>query len=116
MRSRSGCRARAHDRDRGAARVASGIVTGCLLAVARAAGETAPLLFTRSATAYGLNRLFTSANSALPLQIFRDATSAYVAASDRAWARALVLIMICLLLTIAARIVATRGPSLSDQR
>lgn len=96
---------------------ASGLTTISMLAVARAAGETAPLLFTsfgnRFVTGWGD---FTSADSALPLLIFRDAGSAYAPARDRAWAGALVLITICLLLTIAARIVATRGPSLSDQR
>lgn len=96
---------------------ASGLTTVAMLSVARAAGETAPLLF----TSFG-NRFVTgwtdvtSADSALPLLIFRDAGSAYDAARDRAWAGALVLIVFVLVLTIAARIVATRGPSLSEQR
>jgi phosphate transport system permease protein len=96
---------------------ASGLTTVSMLAVARAAGETAPLLF----TSFG-NRFVTgwtdvtSADSALPLLIFRDAGSAYDAARERAWAGAFVLITIVLLLTILARVIATRGPSLSEQR
>jgi phosphate transport system permease protein len=96
---------------------ASGLTTISMLAVARAAGETAPLLF----TSFG-NRFITgwtdvtSADSALPLLIFRDAGSAYDPARQRAWAGALVLISLVLILTILARVIATRGPSLSDQR
>ena len=87
-----------------------------MLAVARAAGETAPLLF----TSFG-NQFVTGfsdvggPDSALPLLIFGDSGSAYDAAKQRAWAGALVLIAIVLVLTIVARVIATRGPSLKDR-
>ncbi|HEY5927385.1 MAG TPA: phosphate ABC transporter permease PstA [Kofleriaceae bacterium] len=85
-----------------------GIVSGCLLAVARAAGETAPLLFTiGAATAYNPH-LFTDANTALSVQIFGNATSSFVAAQDRAWGAALTLVVLTFLLTMIARIVSAR--------
>jgi phosphate transport system permease protein len=89
---------------------ASGLVTVVMLAIARAAGETAPLLFTSFGNQFatGVTDLG-SPDSALPLLIFRGAGSSYAAARDRAWAGALVLISIVLLLTILARVVAGRG-------
>jgi phosphate transport system permease protein len=85
-----------------------GIVSGCLLAVARAAGETAPLLFTiGAATAYNPH-LFEDANTSLSLQIFGNATSSFVAAQERAWGAALTLVILTFLLTLVARIVAAR--------
>jgi phosphate transport system permease protein len=84
---------------------APGIVSGALLAVARAAGETAPLLFAvGAATAYNPH-LFDQANTALSLQIFGNATSSFVAAQDRAWGAAFTLIAVTFLVTLAARIV-----------
>ena len=88
---------------------APGLVTATMLAVARAAGETAPLLF----TSFG-NRVvtgwtnFNGPDSALPLLIYRGARSAYAPAQERAWAGALVLISMVLLLTITARLIASR--------
>jgi phosphate transport system permease protein len=85
-----------------------GIVSGSLLAVARAAGETAPLLFaTGAATAYNPN-LFREANTALSVQIFGNATSSFVAAQDRAWGAALTLVLLTFLITLVARIVTAR--------
>ncbi len=85
-----------------------GIVSGCLLAVARAAGETAPLLFTVGAsTAYNLH-FFDGANNALPPQIFENAKAAAVAQNDRAWGAALTLILLTFLITLIARIVTAR--------
>ena len=85
-----------------------GIVSGCLLAVARAAGETAPLLFTiGAATAYNPH-LFENANTSLSIQIFGNATSSFVAAQERAWGAALTLVILTFLLTLVARIVAAR--------
>jgi phosphate transport system permease protein len=84
---------------------APGIVSGSLLAVARAAGETAPLLFAvGAATAYNPH-LFDQANTALSLQIFGNATSSFVAAQDRAWGAAFTLIAVTFLVTLVARIV-----------
>lgn len=82
----------------------SGIITGVMLAVARAMGETAPLLL----TALG-NDLFVETNptkrmSTLSLQIFDNAITGYRAAQARAWAGALTLIAIVLIFTIAARL------------
>jgi len=85
-----------------------GIVSGCLLAVARAAGETAPLLFTvGAATAYNAH-LFSEANTALSVQIFGNATSSFTAAQDRAWGAALTLVVLTFSLTLIARIVTAR--------
>jgi phosphate transport system permease protein len=85
----------------------AGIVTGVLVAVARIAGETAPLLF----TAFGNS--FWSVNlskpiASLPLQIFTYAISPYDEWHRLAWAGALVLISVVLIISLAARF-ATRG-------
>jgi phosphate transport system permease protein len=82
----------------------AGIATGALVAVARIAGETAPLLF----TAFGNQFWSTSVRepiAALPLQIFTYAISAYDEWHRLAWAGALVLISLVLLISIAARLV-----------
>lgn len=85
-----------------------GIVSGCLLAIARAAGETAPLLFTiGAATAYNPS-LFSEANTALSVQIFGNATSSFAAAQDRAWGAALTLVILTFLLTLVARTISAR--------
>jgi phosphate transport system permease protein len=85
-----------------------GIVSGALLAVARAAGETAPLLFAvGAASAYNPN-LFHEANTALSVQIFGNATSSFVAAQDRAWGAALTLVLLTFVITLAARMVSAR--------
>jgi len=87
---------------------ASGIVSGALLAIARAAGETAPLLFAvGAATAYNPH-LFSEANTALSVQIFGNATSSFVAAQDRAWGAALTLVGLTFLFTLAARMFTSR--------
>ena len=84
-----------------------GIITAALVAIARIAGETAPLLFT------ALGNSFWSVSldepiAALPLQIFTYAISPYDAQHALAWAGALVLIGIVLVISIAARF-ATRS-------
>jgi phosphate transport system permease protein len=85
-----------------------GIVSGALLAVARAAGETAPLLFTiLTVTAYNSN-VFSGANTALSAQIFANATQPYLGAQSRAWGAALTLIAMAFILLVAARIVTAR--------
>lgn len=86
----------------------SGITTGVMLAVARAMGETAPLLL----TALG-NDLFMQTNpgqrmSTLSLQIFGNAITGYETAQARAWAGALTLIAIVLILTVLARVLGRR--------
>ena len=85
-----------------------GIVSGSLLAIARAAGETAPLLFAvGAATAYNPH-LFSEANTALSVQIFGNATSSFVAAQDRAWGAALTLMIVAFLITFVARVFTAR--------
>lgn len=85
-----------------------GIVSGALLAVARAAGETAPLLFAvGAATAYNPS-LFSEANTALSVQIFGNANSSFPAAQDRAWAAALTLVLLTFVVTLIARMFTAR--------
>jgi phosphate transport system permease protein len=88
---------------------AGGIVSGCLLAVARAVGETAPLLFTILGGLSTANtNVFSGANTALPLLVFTNASSPYPGAQARGWGSALTLIAIAFILMIAARIVTAR--------
>ena len=93
---------------------APGVITGALLAVARAAGETAPLLF----TAFG-NPLWsvdpTHAMSALPLIVFRDALTPYKELQDQAWGAALVLVTMVLVINLASRWVLRRQIRLAGQ-
>lgn len=87
---------------------APGLVTGSLLAVARGAGETAPLLFTAfavNATTYDLG---TQMNS-LPIQIFNDVRQAQTNIVERAWGSALTLVLMILALTLIARLVQRRS-------
>lgn len=86
----------------------AGIVTGCMLAFARVAGETAPLLF----TAFGNAFQSTSLNepiAALPLQIFVYAVSPYDEWHRLAWAGALVLIVLIIASVALVRYVVSRG-------
>jgi phosphate transport system permease protein len=85
-----------------------GIVSGALLAIARAAGETAPLLFTILTVTTANPNVFSGPNTSLPSQIFANATSPYVGAQDRAWGTALTLIVIAFVLMIVARFVTAR--------
>jgi phosphate transport system permease protein len=88
--------------------IASGILTGIVLAVSRAIGETAPLLF----TSLGSNFVQTSYNqpmSALPLYIFQNAVNiGFPIAKQRAWAAALTLVAIVLIFNLLGRWLATR--------
>lgn len=85
-----------------------GIVSGALLAVARAAGETAPLLFTILTVTTPNANVFSGANTSLPSQIFVNATSPYVGAQGRGWGAALTLIATAFILMIAARLITAR--------
>jgi phosphate transport system permease protein len=85
-----------------------GIVSGALLAVARAAGETAPLLFCILTVEQTNTNLFSGPNTALSTQIFANAQSPYVGAQARAWGAALTLIAITFILMIVARVVTAR--------
>lgn len=79
-----------------------GIVTGILLALARVAGETAPLLFTAFGNRYWPHNL-TEPIAALPLQIFNYAVSPYDDWHRQAWAGALVLLLLVLFINISVR-------------
>ncbi|HEX9467174.1 MAG TPA: phosphate ABC transporter permease PstA [Acidimicrobiia bacterium] len=84
---------------------AAGIVSGALLAIARAAGETAPLLFTIGIVSETNNSWLHGPNTTLSQQIFRNAVSPFPFAQDRAWGAALTLILIVFIFTILARLV-----------
>jgi phosphate transport system permease protein len=85
-----------------------GITSGALLAVARAAGETAPVLFTIGFTQTTNWQPFTGPNTTLAQFIFNNAGQPYPGAVERAWGAALTLIALVLLLTILARIISSR--------
>ncbi|MHB8531828.1 MAG: phosphate ABC transporter permease PstA, partial [Solirubrobacteraceae bacterium] len=85
-----------------------GMVTGVLLAVARAAGETAPLLFTAAYTKETTFSLGAFMNS-LPVQIYNDVTSPTTAVVNRAWGAALTLVTLILVLNLFARLIARRS-------
>lgn len=85
-----------------------GVITGCMLAFARVAGETAPLLF----TAFGNPFVSTAINQpieALPLQIYVYALSPYDEWHRLAWAGSLVLIVLIVVSVALVRFVTTRG-------
>jgi phosphate transport system permease protein len=84
-----------------------GIVSGAMLAVARAAGETAPLLFTIGIVRKTNPSLF-GPNTALSTQIFSNASQPFPGAIDRAWGAALTLVVIVFVCTVVARLVAAR--------
>ncbi|MBT0663325.1 phosphate ABC transporter permease PstA [Geobacter pelophilus] len=80
----------------------TGIITGILLAIARIAGETAPLLFTALGNQFWSRKL-TEPMAAIPLQIFNFAIAPYEDWHKLAWAGALVLVVIMFTLSLAAR-------------
>ena len=84
-----------------------GIMTGALLAVARIAGETAPLLFTALGSQY-LSLKLNQPMAALPLTVFTYATGPYEEWHRYAWAAALVLIMVVFVLSLGARLAIRR--------
>ncbi len=86
----------------------SGLVTGVLLAIARAAGETAPLLFTAGATNGASSNLSGFMNS-LPVQIYNDVISPTQSVVNRAWGAALTLVVLILILNLLARLVSRRS-------
>jgi phosphate transport system permease protein len=87
----------------------AGLTTAVVLAVARVTGETAPLLL----TAFGFDAINTNAlkgpQSSLPLFVYRQVSSPYAPAVQRAWAGALTLIVVVLLLTVLARGLSRRN-------
>jgi len=85
-----------------------GIVSGAMLAVARAAGETAPLLFTIGVTTGANFNPFHGTTTTLSQEIWFNAQTSVPAAQDRAWGAALTLILIVFVLTVVARVVSNR--------
>lgn len=85
----------------------AGVTTGAMLAVARIAGETAPLLFTAFNNPYWQTRLDRPIAS-LPVQLFDYAIAPYDDWHRQAWAAALVLLAITLVLNVAARLAGRR--------
>lgn len=93
---------------------APGVITGALLAVARASGETAPLLF----TAFGNSILKFDPNTqleALPLTVYHYALTPYKSLQDQAWGAALVLVVMVLGINLASRWVLRRQIALAGQ-
>lgn len=86
----------------------SGIVTSIMLAFARIAGETAPLIFTALGNQYW-NTNVNQPTAALPLQIYSYAQMPYDQAHQQAWTGALVLISMIMLTVILFRFIASRG-------
>ena len=85
-----------------------GVVSGALLAIARAAGETAPILFVVGATNTTNTRLFSGVNTALSAQIFTNAQQPFIGAQARAWGAALTLLTLAFAITLIARIITAR--------
>jgi phosphate transport system permease protein len=85
-----------------------GLITGSLLAVARGAGETAPLLFT-AAFVLGVSTSIGDRMNSLPLQIFNDVGQPQDRIVERAWGAALTLVLLILLLTLIARFAQRRS-------
>ena len=93
---------------------APGVITGALLAIARAGGETAPLLF----TAFGAHILVLNPNEAmqaLPVTVFRYALLPYKSLQEQAWGAALVLIVLVLAVNLFSRWVLRRQLALAGQ-
>ncbi len=84
-----------------------GIVTGSMLAVARIAGETAPLIFTALGNRFGFAGLLEPI-ATLPLQIWRYAVSAYDTWHQQAWAASFLLVMLVLVINMMARWLTAR--------
>jgi phosphate transport system permease protein len=88
---------------------APGITTGVMLAVARAAGETAPLIFTAFGSLQLTAKLAGAPIASLTQLIYQGARNPFEAGQARAWAGALELLVIVLVLTIVARVFASRS-------
>lgn len=86
-----------------------GLATSSMLAVARGAGETAPLLITALGAREVVLALSGRPQAAIPLEVLSDARGAFGPANARAWAGALTLMLLVLLFTVMARLVARRS-------
>jgi phosphate transport system permease protein len=86
-----------------------GLITAAMLAVARAAGETAPLLLTALGSFTIVPQILGRPQSALPLIIFNEARGPFEPAHARAWAGALELMLLVLILTVIARSISRKS-------
>lgn len=87
----------------------TGIVTGAMLAIARVTGETAPLLLVTGNNLYVNGNPFSGQQEALPVYVYQGAGSSSGLDVDRAWAAAMTLILIVVLLYAAARLLTRRN-------
>ncbi len=87
---------------------AAGIITGVFLSVARAAGETAPLIFTILGSNFFNTNPFEGAMAAVSLYVYQASSSPYEAVQEAAWGAALVLMLFVLVLNFIARAIALR--------
>ena len=85
-----------------------GIMTGILLSIARIAGETAPLILTILGSNFLNTKVFQGPIAALPLQIYDFSRSPYGGVIEAAWGASLVLVLMVLVLSLAARVIFTR--------
>ena len=86
-----------------------GVLTGIMLAIARAMGETAPVLLTALGTNSINNNPFEGAQSSLPLFIYQSAGNSLSTFVDRAWTAALTLIVVIMVLNLLARLLVRRS-------
>ena len=84
----------------------TGIITGAMLAVARVTGETAPLLLTTFLTQSINTNPFNGPQASLPIYVWDQIGSGTPASIDRAWAGALTLILLVMILNLSARLIA----------
>jgi phosphate transport system permease protein len=89
-------------------KAAPGVISGCLLAIARAAGETAPLIFTIGAAKATNWNIFGGTNTSLSMQIYGNAKESFATAQERAWGAALTLIALAFIFTLIARVLSAR--------
>jgi phosphate transport system permease protein len=90
-----------------------GILTGVLLALARGAGETAPLLFTMTFSDYWLSRHLMEPTASLAVLIFNFSKSPFQNQKEFAWAASLVLVFIVLVLTVGGQVLSRRAAKLT---
>ena len=88
--------------------VGGGVATGILLSLARAAGETAPLILTVGGANQFVNTDLLQPMSAMTLQIYNYATSAFKTQQDQAWGNALVLVALIAMFSAAVRLITSR--------
>lgn len=87
---------------------AAGIVTGTFLATARAAGETAPLIFTMLGSSFYNMNPFEGAMAAVSLYVYQASGNPFGAVQEAAWGAALVLVLFVMVFNVGARLIALR--------